>query len=186
MRTSNHAFVAFPLLIPSKVSSRSAHTSIHGRLTWLSRHNLVDRDLTADLDALGHDMRYLTMVIAQSFSAFGDVISLQRAIREISGAFNRVVDLEEALFSIDNRSSTVSKQRSFAGEAIELQNIDVLTPGRHRPLIRSLNLSIQPDQSLLITGKSPPLHPFPLPFVFFFLSLSLSLQLLNPKRETLV
>jgi ABC-type uncharacterized transport system fused permease/ATPase subunit len=90
------------------------------------------------------------------FLAFGDVITLQRRVLELSGYTARVAELEELLLGIDAeqaRLRALSDPHHRVAECIEFSDADIVTPDGFC-LVQGLTVRVPPRQHLLLTGPN--------------------------------
>lgn len=133
-------------------------------VTWLltlmySLSQTGDFSKTEVQGQLVRDMRYLASVVTQCFSAFGELLGMQKRCVELDGGILRVVGLLETLKAADalQAAATMDRARhvSDGGDQgdIEIEEVDVAPPGG-RVLARRLTVDVRRGEGLLITGPN--------------------------------
>ena len=116
--------------------------------------NASDTDDTARQGLVVHNMRYLASVVTQCFTAFGEILGLQKRVAELSGGVTRVSELLEVLKEAKRTAAgaAAAGEGDAAGQ-LALQDVDLLTPDG-KVLARQLNLDVRAGSNTLVTGPN--------------------------------
>ncbi|EIE25187.1 hypothetical protein COCSUDRAFT_65142 [Coccomyxa subellipsoidea C-169] len=122
----------------------------------------ASKDLN-DLAAQGqlvNDMRYLASVVTQCFTAFGELLALNKRFAELSGGITRVSEMLEVVQKADRLHVEENLERSMSASPasenqsiIQFKDVDVVTPNG-KLLARRLSLLVQQGHSVLVTGPN--------------------------------
>ncbi|KAI4317255.1 hypothetical protein L6164_025142 [Bauhinia variegata] len=118
-----------------------------------------DRASVTTQGELAHALRFLASVVSQSFSAFGEILDLNRKFSELSGGINRISELEELLDAAQSGDSIsptmpITKARGVhSSDVISFSKVDIITPTQ-KMLASELTCDIVPGESLLVTGPN--------------------------------
>eukprot|EP01025_Chloroclados_australasicus_P050975 TRINITY_DN5927_c0_g1_i3.p1 TRINITY_DN5927_c0_g1~~TRINITY_DN5927_c0_g1_i3.p1 ORF type:complete len:328 (-),score=26.50 TRINITY_DN5927_c0_g1_i3:275-1258(-) len=106
--------------------------------------------------ALVHDMRYLASVVSNSFSAFGELLGLQKRLVELSGEVGRMQHMLQVLRSCQKPlrlNTSGSTSLSVYDKELVFEGVDITTPTGHI-LAHQVQLKIEPGMNVLITGPN--------------------------------
>ncbi|KAK9820297.1 hypothetical protein WJX72_008694 [[Myrmecia] bisecta] len=114
---------------------------------------------TAVQSVLVHDMRYLASVVTQCFTAFGELLALNKRFAELSGGVTRVSEMLETIQKAELlQAGEVAQQAQQAAAAeptdgLEFRRVNVVTPSG-KMLARELSFRVRPGRSILVTGPN--------------------------------
>ncbi|KAL3156583.1 hypothetical protein ABBQ38_000874 [Trebouxia sp. C0009 RCD-2024] len=108
---------------------------------------------------LVHNMRYLASVVSNCFTAFGELLALNKRFAELSGGVARVSEMLEVMSKADRLQKcgslrrTHSSPRSPPSQGIEFDRVNVIAPSG-KLLARDLTFQVVPGHSILVTGPN--------------------------------
>ncbi|DBA67674.1 TPA: hypothetical protein ACH3X2_001266 [Trebouxia sp. C0005] len=110
---------------------------------------------------LVHNMRYLASVVSNCFTAFGELLALNKRFAELSGGVTRVSEMLEVMSKSERlqrcgslkRTPSSPRSPTSPSQGIQFDKVTVIAPSG-KVLARELSFQVSPGSSILVTGPN--------------------------------
>eukprot|EP01060_Flectonema_neradi_P032685 TRINITY_DN5245_c0_g1_i1.p1 TRINITY_DN5245_c0_g1~~TRINITY_DN5245_c0_g1_i1.p1 ORF type:complete len:1290 (+),score=243.20 TRINITY_DN5245_c0_g1_i1:78-3872(+) len=125
---------------------------------WLLRNEYSRRVSDASVVSdggveLGRAQAFIFDSTEKIFTSMGELLKFAENLERIYGLVHRLTEFDEAMTRVEATGSSTSNHIVSPTGSIALSNVDVVTPTGAN-LVRSLSLSIDQNNSLMITGRN--------------------------------